>query len=175
MIESHLLADRMPSVAHRLAEWSPVESAHLVSCPECRLEWEIVSSAKTLGASAVAGLDPARVAAAVGRRLAEVPVPTATRFLRRSTGWLVGLAAAAALLFAVTRVIPERHDSGPVASVDMQGGTVLQELDDLTASELELLLETLSPAAEAAPHVEVAPLGDLDAKALKRVLRSLEG
>jgi hypothetical protein len=51
---------------------------------------------------------------------------------------------------------------------------VLHELDGLTAAELEAVLETIPPTADEAVHVESAPIGDLSAKDLERMLHSME-
>jgi hypothetical protein len=52
---------------------------------------------------------------------------------------------------------------------------MLPELDGLTATELQAVLESFSPAAESLPHVEKGLLDDLQPQELERVLRSLEG
>ena len=70
----------------------------------------------------------------------------------------------------VARIVLERLASEPVRRV-----RPLHELDDLTASELEVLLETLPPSADAAAHPDPASLDELDAQSLERLLRSLEG
>ena len=52
--------------------------------------------------------------------------------------------------------------------------SVLHELDGLSAPELEEVLQSIPPATEALDHVEMAPLSDLDANDLERMLRSME-
>jgi hypothetical protein len=88
--------------------------------------------------------------------------------------WLIGLAAVAALVLVIR---PWRPGHSPVMNLPERAAavSVLNELDDLTPSELESVLEALPPAADAVPHVESAPFGDLEPKDLERMLRSLEG
>ena len=173
MTDCHLIADRMPDVANGKAVWRASESAHLASCQECWREWDLVRAAQGLGAGVAAALDTGRVADQVARRLAEASPVVRPRAVGPTTRWLIGLAAAAALVLAVR---PWRfggaatNRSNPVAAV-----SVLNELDDLTPTELESVLEALPSAAEAVPHVETVPFSDLEPKDLERVLRSLEG
>jgi hypothetical protein len=173
MTDCHLIADRMPEVANGKTFWRASESAHLASCPDCSLEWDLIRVAQGLGAGVVASLDTSRIAERVARRMTEAGPAMPPRVLGPATRWLIGLAAAAALVLAVR---PWRlgdsvtNLSNPVAAV-----SVLNELDDLTPLELESVLEALPTAAEAVPHVETAPFGDLEPQDLERVLRSLEG
>jgi hypothetical protein len=126
-----------------------------------------------MGADVVVALDTGRIAEEVVRRVAEAGPAARPRVLGPATRWLIGLAAAAALVLAIRPWLPGRsvpNPSNAVAAV-----SVLNELDDLTPSELESVLEALPTAADAVPHVESAPFGDLEPKDLERVLRSLEG
>lgn len=131
-------------------------------------EAELLQTAARLGESAVRDLDHERVARIVLERLASEPVrrvrPLALRVF-------VGVAAVAAALLLFVRLPP-----APTApSLPAVPVTMLHELDDLTASELEVLLETLPPSADAAAHPDPASLDELDAQSLERLLRSLEG
>lgn len=171
MIDSHMDSDRLHSVAHGLACWSAEEAAHLERCAECRLEWEMVCTAQTLGRSPVERVDAARVAAIVGRRLASQPA-SSPRIAPRAGRWItIGFAAAAAIAVVVffQRGMPSTEGVAPVAQI-----AVLHELDGLTSAQLEVVLETISPAADEALHVEAAPIGELSENDLERMLRSME-
>jgi hypothetical protein len=172
--DCHIIADRMPAVANGKARWGPSEAAHLESCPDCRLEWNLVLAAQGLGADVAAGLDTGRLAEKVARRIEDAG-PVLTRpGLRLARRWLIGLAAAAALVLVIR---PWSPGHSPVMNLRERAAavSVLNELDDLTPSELESVLEALPSAADALPHVESAPFSDLEPKDLERMLRSLEG
>ena len=174
MNECSNLTDRMPAVAHGTMRWEAAEAAHLESCTSCRREWDLVRAGASLGAGVGVALDTGRVAQAVLRRLREAPTSQPIPGIRRIGRWAVAVAAAAAIILAVQLTRPER--AGPVSADSAPtAGPVLQELDGLTATELQSLLESFSPAVEALPHVEIAPLGELKPQELERVLRSLEG
>lgn len=130
-------------------------------------ELELLEAARRLGREAVAGLDLERITAgiAAARRREE-------RVRRFRTWGLLGLAAAAALLIAVW---PGR-DSGLAdpAAVVAAAPSLLHELDDLTATQLEKVLEAMPPAAGSAEVVEEVPLTDVTAADLERVLQSME-
>jgi hypothetical protein len=138
-------------------------------------EDELSRTAATLGDRVVQSLDEQRLARAVLARLAEEPSDTGPATPRVRRGWLLGLAAAAAMLLVARLTLTRSAGSiaGPEAPVPTL--TVLHELDDLSAAELEVLLETLPPPAGAAVHPDPASFDDLDAKGLERLLRSLEG
>ncbi len=171
MIDSHLDSDRLHSVAHRLARWSVEEAAHLERCAECRLEWEIVRTARTLGRSPAERVDAARVVAIVGRRLASEPASNPGTAPRAGRRVAIGFAAAAAIALVVffPRGTTSSEGVAPAAEI-----AVLHELDGLTPAELEAVLETIPPAADEALHVEAAPIGDLSEKDLERMLQSME-
>jgi hypothetical protein len=174
MIECHLLSDKMPAVAHGTARWGPAEATHLESCTSCRGEWELVRAGASLGAVAGPGVDTGRVAQAVLRRLREAPIPQPIPGIRRVGRWALGVAAAAAIVFTVLLARP--HRTAPATALTAPvAGSMLEELDELTAPELESVLESFSPAVEALPHLERSPIGDLKPQELERVLRSLEG
>ena len=174
MTECSNLTDRMPAVAHGLAEWKPADRAHLEACASCRLEWDMVRAGAALGATIGSGLDTRRVAEAVAQRLRQSDPDRQVRRIGRVGHWALAVAAAAAIILAVQLTRPEQP--GPVGTgVATPAGPVLQELDGLTAAELQSLLESFSPAVEALPHLESTPLGELKPQELERVLRSLEG
>jgi hypothetical protein len=137
-------------------------------------EEQLEQLAARLGSDAVGNLDSERLAQAVFARLAAQPAPVLPlRRVRR--GLLVALAAAAALLL-VSRLTLQQAPAP--AELPGSGGTalsVLHELDDLSVSELEILLETLPPLAAEAAHPDPAPIDEMDTKSLERLLRSLEG
>lgn len=131
-------------------------------------EQELLEAARRLGGRAVAGIDPERIVAGVGaaRRREQ-------RERRFRTWGLLGLAAAAALLLAVW----PGHESGPVDSagaVVAAAPSVLHELDHLTATQLEQVLESMPPAAGSAEVVEEVPFTDVTVQDLERVLQSME-
>ena len=127
---------------------------------------ELKRLAKALGRGAADGLDPERISEQVLARLRTVPRATVPRRVLR---WAIGLAAAAGLAIAVvTR--PGSHGSVPAASALVS----LPELDDLSTAELEAVLESIPLPADSALHVEAAPIDELNAQELERVLRSLE-
>jgi hypothetical protein len=168
MNASHLDSDRFAAVSRGESRWSSDEAAHLDRCPECRFEWELVRTALHLGRSESAGISTPRVAAAVLHRLVREPAPPAGRW-GRPAGWVVVLGAAAVLALAV--LLP-RGEPAPVSPEPAI--TVLHELDDLSAAELEAVLETIPPTADEALHVEAAPLGELSVPDLERMLRAME-
>lgn len=169
MTETHLDADRMPVVARGTSAWSAGELAHLAACAECRAEWDMIQMVSGLGSGVVAGLDSARVAQVVGRRLALERGNTAG-WRRNARRWLVGLAAAAAVLLVGRLTVTRLIESTSTTSL-----TVLHELDELNAVELESLLESLPPATAVTGHPEPGSLDELDPTSLERLLRSLEG
>ena len=168
MNAQHLDSDRFTAVARGESRWTGAETAHLDRCAECRLEWQLVSAARSLGRPESAGIDAPRLAGAVIQRLAGEPAPPERRWGHR-VGWVVAVGAAAVLGLAV--LLPGREPGSPPPAVAI---TVLHELDDLTPAELEAVLETIPPTAEEALHVEAAPLGELSVPDLERMLRDME-
>ncbi len=174
MSTAHIVADRLAGSAGRTA-WSEAEAAHLASCADCRLELELVAVARRLGTVPLAGFDPKRVATGVLLRLATAPAELPARAVRHPVRWLAALAAAAAVMLVVSRRAP----SGPADLSDRGHGgalvvSVLHELDGLSEPQLEEMLQSMPPAIRALDHVEMAPLSDLNATDLERVLRSME-
>jgi len=135
---------------------------------------ELERAAATLGNKVVQRLDERRVARAVLARLATEPVVAAAASpLRRNWVLLLAAAAGVALVLRLSLTRPPAATEGRADTVPTL--TVLHELDDLDAAELEVLLETLPPPAGTAAHPDPASFDDLDAKGLERLLRSLEG
>ena len=134
-------------------------------------EDQLLQAAAKLGEDAVRTLNGQRVARVVLERLATEPSEPARRIRPIVVRWFLGVAAAAAAILLFMRL----PSTASLLSSPSSPVTVLHELDDLTASELQLLLESLPPAADAAAHPEGASFDELDAKSLERLLRSLEG
>lgn len=170
MMDSHLDSDRHPAVAHGLARWSAEEEAHLARCAECRTEWKLVQTAGRLGRVPAERIVPARAAARVARRLSAAPIASPLS-LPKSARWVLGVAAAAAIIVAVVvpRGITPSEALSPGAEI-----ALLHELDGLSPAELEAVLEAIPPGANEASHVEAAPIEALTAHDLELVLRSME-
>lgn len=172
------LTDRMPLVAHGAAEWSAAELAHLGSCADCAAEWNLIRTTARLGDRTAARLDTARLAAAV---LGEVKQRKQRDRWRRGS-WMVGLAAAAAIVLVVTLQGPPARpdlasavDSGTGQAVEVGLHLPLAELESLDQGQLESVLEGLdAPVSEVDPG-PAPSFGDLNDSQLERVLRSLEG
>lgn len=168
MSAQHLDEGRITAVSRGESRWTGAETAHLDRCPECRLEWRLVSAAGGLGRPESAGIDGSRIAGVVLQRLASEPARPTPRWSRRA-GWMLAVGAAAVLALAVLLRGREPESAPPGVTL-----TVLHELDDLTPAELEAVLETIPPTAEEALHVEAAPLGELSVTDLERMLRDME-
>ncbi len=174
MTDCERLSDRMPAVARHEASWSGDEETHLASCPECRLEWELVIAAGGLGREVAAGLDPHHVSERVlGRLRAE------RRTRERRVRWaLAGVAAAAAAALVVWTTSSRQRLSpvpspAPIAEVAQ---LPLPELDSLGTPELEAVLRTLdAPIGTSVEGVDTTDLDGLDTPELQHVLDGLEG
>ena len=164
------LSDRMPEVARGSASWDPVESAHLEECAECRAEWELVRAAAKVGGPVERQFDAALASRAVVQRLRRER-PLYRRPLVRTS---VGLAAAAAIVFAVYHPVP-RTPPAPVPVPEVATAPLLPELDSLSVEELTLLADAVEPPLSETPLGDDPSLTDLDTTQLARVLRSLEG
>lgn len=165
MSDGHLDPDQIPDAMHGQSVLSPADHAHLVDCVTCRLEWNLVKRTALLGAEPLLRIDAGRVAGAVQARLADSPPPA-----RRAWRWSMALATAALLLLALWYSRRGSVDlSQPAAA--QQLASVLQELDSLDVSQLELVLAAIPAEAS---HVEQVPLSTLNTADLERVLRSME-
>jgi hypothetical protein len=166
----HLDSDRLVELS-RGAPASEGEAGHLASCPECRTEIEMVSAASRLGRDRLPALDTDRIASEVRRRLTAEP----SRRPAARIWWLGGLAAAALAVFALrSAVTPVSEFPGPGVPPVPVMVSVLHELDELDEQQLEAVLHSLPPATGELDHVDRAPLSDLDAADLERMLRSME-
>ncbi len=128
-------------------------------------EQDIERLAATLGQAPAEAVDPDQIAAKVVARLG---FPAR----RRAVRWLVGLAAAAALMLLAGRFLLG-PGSRPIERAAEQP-SVLQELDPLSVDQLEELLRSMPVTASTLP-LETIPLQELDSTNLERLLRSLEG
>jgi hypothetical protein len=167
MTSCESMSDRMPAVAHG-GEWTAGEADHLTTCPECAAEWRLIRASAAIAAGI--GFDADRVSERVRARLATDP-PAATPVVsirsRRRVGWLVGIAAAAALaVFAV------RAARSP-AEVVAPDTAMLTELDGLDVAELGEVLEDWKVVSWK-PSESVSGLGDLTAEELEQVLSGWE-
>ena len=163
------LSERMPAVALGHADWTDVERAHLVACPECGAEWALVSTASRLGLDVAAGLDAHHVTERVlGRLRVE-----GGRARTRRIGWMLGgLAAAAALSLVVWPA--SRHPASVRPGVAAQ--MPLPELDSLGTPELQAVLDSIDvPLGTTVQGVDTSDLDDLNAPELQHVLDGLEG
>jgi hypothetical protein len=172
------LTDKMPLVAHGTASWSAGDLAHLSACADCAAEWELVQSTARLGERAAGRLDTARLATAV---LDEVRTRKQRDRWGRG-GWIAGLAAAAAVVLAVSLQGPPVRppvalavDSGAEQAVTVGMHLPLAELESLDQNQLESVLDALeAPVGEVNPG-PAPSFGDLNDSQLESVLRSLEG
>jgi hypothetical protein len=160
------LSDRMPAVAAGAATWSDAEAEHLRTCADCQAEWAVVSAGAAVAHGA--SIDADALAARVLQRLRTEP---AVRRPRR-TGWLVGLAAAAAIALVLwSGTSPDVRPRGPAAprlTVDVPG------LNGLAADELADVLDVLGTPWTETSTTDAPSLDDLDPQELERVERSWE-
>lgn len=172
MIPCDLMTDRMVPVAHGRSEWTAEERAHIATCSACRAEWDLVAAARRLG-SAAGSLDARTVGQAIVGRLAH---EHRGRSWKRA-GWIVALAAAAAIAIVVYRqAAPAGTTPGArLAAAGVEFRLPLAELDSLNAGELTTVLEQMDAPLGASASPELPGLGDLQDTELERVLRSLEG
>jgi hypothetical protein len=129
---------------------------------------ELERLAAQLGEKPAEALDAERVAARVLARLEQEPVVSLNP-AGRAIRWVGALAAAAALILAVRLAVAPDASEPSGSQV-----TVLQELDQLGADQLEEILQSMPVTVSALP-LETVPLQELDSIRLERLLRSLEG
>jgi hypothetical protein len=156
------LSDRMPMVAAGRTRWSATDEDHLGRCEDCRSEWALISRAADLGHEVERDLDLPAIEAAV---LAGLQAPVARRSWRPLT-WLIPLASAAAVVFAVMQGVTRSPTSSPETVV-----TLLPELETLSSSELEAMLTLLPQGTVRAPD----GFEDLTESELSTVIKDLEG
>ncbi|MEP7324750.1 MAG: hypothetical protein ABI836_02275 [Gemmatimonadota bacterium] len=149
--------------------WSREEEEHLSVCADCRAEWQLLARGAALGAG-LPSLDAGRIGSMVQQRLAA----ERRKARNRRRAWVVApLAAAAAIVLVVTRPGEKpASGQGPVAT---RLEIPFTELDSLSASQLQAVLETLEPPLGSSSTLDAPSLQDLDDHQLERLLRSLEG
>ncbi len=171
MIDCAELADRMPDVRHGRAAWTEAEAAHVATCPVCGPEWRLVETGAALHSDV--SVSPERVTATVLDRLRSEPRIVASRIPWRGVALAItGIAAALALVY----VIPRRPAAAP-ATTDTVAATptLIPELNDLSDSELESVLQTLQASVDDGATGGLPRLGDLDETQLEQLLRAEEG
>lgn len=165
-----IMSERLPGVAQEGSPgWSPAERAHLDSCPRCVAEWRLVQ-AMSRGQAPIPDIDLDAVARRVQLRLANQR-PVASPRGRPVRRWVVGLAAAAALIVAVgsSALVPSPTSAAP------QVVSILPELGDLATDELEALFEVIPLANRTVPPPLGAGLSDLSDNELERLFAAMEG
>lgn len=168
MSECTQLSDRMATVAQGRAGWSSAESAHLASCPDCAAEWRVMQAGARIGAHVAETLPVDFLATRV---VAAVTASGRSRSWWLRLRWLALPAAAAAAVVLVVRPGGEPASSGEAAPVVAEAG-LLPELEPLTASDLELVMELLP---EPLGPIEIHSFDDLTDDEVTRLLNSLEG
>ena len=165
MITCERLSDRIPEVARGRARWTVEESAHLATCAECRIEWDLVMATIGLGSKAPQGEHPAAIATAVLRRVTED-----RRARGRRRFWGLGLAAAAfgGIIWAGDRPEP---GAPPMATIE----NTMPDTEPLETAEVDSMLEALDASQLGASALDEPSLSDLDTNELEQVLSTLEG
>jgi hypothetical protein len=156
------LSERMPLVASGRSRWSAADENHLTLCEDCRSEWALVTQAADLGHEVESGLELHAIEAGV---LAGLQAPVRRRSWR-PVAWLIPLAAAATVVFAVLQGVNRPPPSSPDAVV-----TLLPELETLSSSELEAMLTLLPEGTVRAPD----GFEDFTESELSTVIKDLEG
>jgi hypothetical protein len=159
------LSDTMPGVARGEVSWTEAEAQHLAGCADCRAEWAVVAAGATVASGVVVDADA--LAARVLLRLRTEPVVKPFRARR----WLAGVAAVAATVLLVSKVIttapPPRGPAAPL-SVDVPG------LTSLGQEGLAEVLESMAPQWTDTPTIDTPSLDDLDPRELEQVQRLWE-
>jgi hypothetical protein len=167
------MQDRMPEVARGRSAWTEAEAAHLARCEECTQEWRLVRVGAGLHARTVIDVDQAATGVLARLRAEPVAVQPIRRIPWR--GSLIGLLAAAAsvaLYVWAPRQAPSAGGEGTDTTVEI---AVLPEMQQLSDSELEVVLQALGPTtADAAPGA-VPHLEDLTDSELEQLLGSQGG
>ena len=199
------LSDRIPVVAHGRAVWTPQEADHLASCGDCRAEWELVVATSRLGMGLPDGLSAETLAARALARLAADRLAARARVRRwMAVGLAAAAAIVVAVLLqrapapsapgpiaavpgsapVVTAPSPApggtAPGSAPVATLPRPAPVAAQELalpglEDLSADELDSLMQVLEEPLAAAEPPGGPGLGDLDDHELERILGGPEG
>jgi hypothetical protein len=162
------LSDRIPEVIAGRSRWSEAEAAHLARCADCRAEVTLLRAAAGIGAGAPAPRDPAVVAEAVLRRLADDRRSRS----RSAWRWVAGAAAAAGIGLATWAGV---RGGLPAPAAPPVIEIALPELEPLETAELDSLLETMDAAPTGWSAMDEPTLNDLNSDELELVLRTWEG
>ena len=165
------LSDRMPDVALGRARWTADEERHLATCPDCRAEWAIVSTASRLGSVTLDAPEP-MAARVLGRLRVD-----RTRARARRRWWMgVGAAAAAAVALATWTQRPTRPRTAagtpPIPNQTVE--LAMPELDSLPEEALDSILRAIDDPLARSPADE-AQADDQGDRELERMLAGLEG
>ena len=171
MIDCAELTDRMADVRHGREVWTDAEAAHLADCPKCAAEWRLVDAGAALHSDLA--ISPDRIRAAVLERLRREPTTVVRRIPWRGvTLAITGIAAALVLFFA----LPRQQAAAPPTSAAVVATTpLIPELNDLSDSELESVVQMLQASVNDGGAGGLPRLGDLDETQLEQLLRAEEG
>lgn len=170
------LSDRMPDVALGRARWTAEDERHLAGCADCRAEWAIVAVASRLGATLPA-VDPDRAAARATERIRHERAHALVR--ARQVAALVGLAAAAAVAFAVWSGRSGRATAPGGRTLPAPAPVATTPMPDTSGSDSQIRhspTPSLAQGLGAMPPAEL-PLPELDslpAAALDSILQDLD-
>ena len=175
MTDCGWLSDRIPAVVLGRAEWTPQELQHLQECRSCQEEWEVVRAAGRLAEGPEIVVDTDAVASRVIQRLRDEQERT---HIRRRTWAVSGLAAAAAIIIAISTGNIEKpaattHQNSPLATAQLE--IPLPELESLQAAELDTVLQAMDENNLRDSGDEEPELSDLNSDELQRVLDTWEG
>lgn len=158
------LSDKMPGVARGEVSWTEEEARHLASCADCRAEWAVVAAGATV-AEGVA-VDADALAARVLARLRTEPVVKPFPARR----WLAGVAAVAATVLLVSKVITTAPRlRGPAAPPTAELAVDIPGLTSLGEEGLAEVLESMAPQWTDTPTIDTPSLDDLDPRELEQV------
>lgn len=173
MIDCAAMRDRMPEAARGTVSWTGAEVAHLATCADCALEWRIVRAGAQLHAGTAVAAD--RVAAAVMARLRAAPPERSVIRRLPWRGSVIGLLAAAASVVLILSAPRLQRPRAGNASDTATALAILPELQALDDGQLRSVLQSLgSTAADATPGV-VPHLEDLTDSELQLLLHSQGG
>ncbi|MEZ4411833.1 MAG: hypothetical protein R2910_02440 [Gemmatimonadales bacterium] len=158
------LSDKMPSVARGEVAWTQEEARHVAACAACRAEWEVVSTGAALADDVT--IDADALAERVLLRLRTEPV--VKRFPR--SRWIAGIAAVAAAVLLVSRVVTTAPlPPGPAAPPTVLGAVDVPGLTSLSEDGLAEVLESMAPQWTDTPTIDTPSLDDLDPRELEQV------
>jgi hypothetical protein len=184
MTEQHL-TDQLPDLVRGTHPWTDEARAHLAECATCADELAMLEAIHGELSTRPVAVNIEAVTAGVlaGLRAPETPVIALADHPRaKARGgamrWVVGLAAAAAVVFAVATQRPAATTPDAADDTARRGGSVLPELERLETWELEVLLASVEPATtttDSGVLGDLPRLGDLDDTELEQLLETMEG